>query len=194
MTPTDDKPSIQLLDWFDLPHGRKVICITERVSAKWEKLGYALKAEKYVIDIIKRDHKSDGVTTCCQELLAKWLDGNFGDGRPTWEKFLTSLKHVDCQLARCIRNRLTSQGMVCVCVCVCVVCACMCVCVRVHVCVCTRHVVIVTYNYIGEVGDDDDEGDDDVAGPSEAKVSKVSPLSDSEGIVHNNFAQKPHFL
>ena len=112
MTPIDDRPSIRLIDYFDLPHGRKVIRITEQVSAQWEQLGYALQAEPYVINNIRRDHKSDGVTTCCRELLAKWLDGNFGDGKPTWDKFLTSLECINCsQLAGCIRNQLTSQGV-----------------------------------------------------------------------------------
>ena len=119
MTPIEDKPSIQLLNCFDLPRGRKKIHITEQVSAQWEKLGYALQAETYMIKNIERDYKC--VTTCCQELLAKWLDGNFSDSKPTWEKFLTSLEDINySQLAGCIRNRLTSQGMLCVCVCVCV--------------------------------------------------------------------------
>ena len=39
------------------------------------------------------------------------------------------------------------------------------VCVCVCVCVCTRHVVIVAYSYIGEIGDDDDA----VTGPSKTK-------------------------
>ena len=40
---------------------------------------------------------------------------------------------------------------------------CVCVCVRACVRVCTRHVVIVAYSYIGEIGDDA------VTGPSKTK-------------------------
>ena len=151
----DDRPSIQLIDYFDLPHGRKVIRITERVSAQWEQLGYALQAEPYVINNIRRDHKSDGVTTCCRELLAKWLDRNFGDGKPTWDKFLTSLERINyTQLARCIRNQLTSQGMVGG--------------SGWMPCVCMRHVVVVAYSYIDEIGDDDA-----VTGSSKTKLSAL---------------------
>lgn len=53
MTPIDDKPSLRLLNCFDLPHGRKVIRVTDQVSAQWEQLGDALQAESYVINNIK---------------------------------------------------------------------------------------------------------------------------------------------
>ena len=69
--------------------------IMQEVGAKWEELAILLEFEYCVIKLIKSDNSGKhGMTElCCQELLARWLDGEACQP-VTWGKLVEVIRNL----------------------------------------------------------------------------------------------------
>lgn len=83
--------------------------LINRVAAKWEEIGFSLRLESGLLEIIKKDNPSD-CRACLREMLKEWMKQV--DPPPSWSAIIKAVK--DCgyrPLARTLKEKyLLSTG------------------------------------------------------------------------------------
>ena len=102
----DKKPTLAQLTTMKTSKGEK-INIIESVAPKWKALGSLLEFDCYgrTLELIEFDYQQKGHSTCCREMLIKWLQGKGREA--TWETLIELLNDIDqSELAKQIKTAL----------------------------------------------------------------------------------------
>ena len=72
------------------------ISIIHRIAPKWQRFGNLLQfdSDGHTLDIIAKDHTTDGCVACCQEMVGLWLQGK-GRQPVTWALLLELLEDME---------------------------------------------------------------------------------------------------
>lgn len=72
------------------------INIIHRLAPKWQQFGNLLRfdSDGHTLDIIAKDHTTDGCVVCCQEVATLWLQGR-GRQPATWALLLELLEDME---------------------------------------------------------------------------------------------------
>ena len=80
----------------DISNLADILLDIHHVAPKWKSVGLLLRLHPNELGVIEADHVKEGVTSCLQVIVEKWLNRSYDTatyGLPCWKMLVTAIAH-----------------------------------------------------------------------------------------------------